>query len=116
MTLGVSVATLTRPFGATSPIEGEVMCALHPLHLAPGGRGRLRSSRVRVAARHLHAWRNAALNRESTPPTSLVCFRTRPLPQGQVNPVTDVKSHAIVPRHRNPDLLHGRRCLLGRAR
>jgi hypothetical protein len=49
MTLGVSVATLTRPFGATSPIEGEVMCALHPLHLAPGGRGRLRSSRVRGA-------------------------------------------------------------------
>jgi hypothetical protein len=44
MTLGVSVATLTRPFGATSPIEGEVMCALPPLHLSPCGRGRAQMS------------------------------------------------------------------------
>ncbi len=40
-------ATLTRPFGATSPIEGEVKCALPPLHLSPGGRGRARSARMR---------------------------------------------------------------------
>jgi hypothetical protein len=35
-------ATLTRPFGATSPIEREVRCMPPPLHLSPGGRVRTR--------------------------------------------------------------------------
>jgi hypothetical protein len=44
---GVGAATLTRPFGAASPVEGEVRCELPPLRLSPGGRSRARSARVR---------------------------------------------------------------------
>jgi hypothetical protein len=60
MTLGVSVATLTRPFGATSPIEGEVMCALPPPsplpwreRSTPEGR-RVRGKTLRCITRILH--------------------------------------------------------------
>jgi hypothetical protein len=37
--MGRRATTLTRSFGATSPIEGEMMCAPRPPHLSPGGAG-----------------------------------------------------------------------------
>jgi hypothetical protein len=39
---GVGAATLARPFGATSPVKGEVRCEQPPLRLSPGGKGQLR--------------------------------------------------------------------------
>ncbi len=43
----VGAATLTRPFGAISPVKGEVKRAALARHLPPRGRGRTRSVRVR---------------------------------------------------------------------
>jgi hypothetical protein len=63
---------LTRPFGATSPARGEMMCERRRLHSPFGGRGRRRSVRVRVAARRQRSCASSQRNHHASDTTSSI--------------------------------------------